>query len=130
MSEGAFGGFTALVIEDEAFTRLVVARMVGALGFKAVHQATDGASGLDAVRAHAPDIVLCDVEMVPIDGLGFLRELRASGNAGHAAVPVVFMTNRADEARMAEARALGADAFILKPVTPDALRATLGERLG
>ena len=60
MSASAFGNYSVLVIEDETFTRMVLARMLGGLGFKAVHQAGDGEAGLAAVRAHAPDIVLCE----------------------------------------------------------------------
>jgi len=130
MATQAFGDFSVLVIEDETFTRMVLAKMLSTLGFKAVHQAQDGESGLAAVHAHAPDAVVCDVEMAPMDGMGFLRALRASDDPRHKALPVLFMTNRADEARMAEARTLGVDTFLVKPATPDALRETLGERLG
>ncbi|HYG89411.1 MAG TPA: response regulator [Azospirillum sp.] len=130
MATIAFGDFSVLVIEDETFTRMVLARMLSTLGFKAVHQAQDGESGLVVVRDHAPDAVLCDVEMAPLDGLGFLKALRASEDPRHKALPVVFMTNRADEGRMTEARALGADTFLVKPTTLEALKQTLGERLG
>lgn len=130
MATTAFGNYSVLVIEDETFTRMVLARMLSALGFQAIHQAQDGESGLAAVRAHAPDVVLCDVEMAPLDGLGFLRALRAEDDPRHRGLPVVFMTNRADEGRMAEARALGADTFLVKPATPETLTRMLGERLG
>lgn len=130
MTAAAFGDFSVLVIEDEKFTRMVLAKMLGTLGFKAVHQAEDGSSGLAAVAAHDPDVVVCDVEMQPLDGLGFLKALRASDNARHRDLPVVFMTNRADQDRMAEAAAYGADTFIVKPATPDNLREKLSAKLG
>ncbi|WP_448188679.1 response regulator [Azospirillum sp. sgz301742] len=130
MASNGFGDFSVLVIEDEAFTRMVLAKMLSTLGFKAVHQAQDGESGLAAVRAHAPDAVLCDVEMAPVDGLGFLRALRASDDPRHKVLPVLFMTNRADPARVAEAGTLGVNTFLVKPATPEALREKLGERLG
>ncbi len=130
MTAAAFGDCSVLVIEDEKFTRMVLAKMLGTLGFKAVHQAEDGESGLAAVAVHAPDLVLCDVEMQPLDGLGFLKALRASDDARHRALPVVFMTNRADRDRMAEAAAHGADTFIVKPATPDTLREKLSAKLG
>jgi len=129
MTAAAFGDYSVLVIEDEPFTRMVLSRMLSTLGFKAVHQARDGTSGLDAVRGHTPDIILCDVEMQPMDGLGFLKALRGSGDARELSLPVVFMTNRTDEGRMAEARALGAGTFLVKPATPDNLRQTLAAHL-
>ncbi len=130
MTAAVFGDYSVLVIEDESFTRMVLAKMLGALGFRAVHQAQDGTSGLSAVRDHAPDIILCDVEMQPMDGLGFLKALRGSSNARDLSLPVVFMTNRADEGRVAEARALGAGTFLVKPATPDNLRQALAAHLG
>lgn len=130
MADTAFGDYSVLVIEDEAFTRMVLARMLSSLGFKAVHQAADGEAGLSAVHAHTPDAVLCDVEMAPMDGLGFLRALRADGEPRLGGLPVLFMTNRIDEARMAEARALGVDTFLTKPATPDSLRQTFAAKLG
>ncbi|MGQ9368484.1 response regulator [Azospirillum sp. A39] len=129
MTATDFRNYSVLVIEDEAFTRMVLAKMLANLGFKAVHQAPDGEAGLAAVVAHAPDAVVCDVEMKPLDGLGFLKALRAGNDARAKALPVVFLTNRADPAVVAEAAALGADTFIVKPATPDTLRAKLGERL-
>ncbi|WP_029007228.1 response regulator [Azospirillum halopraeferens] len=124
-----FGTRSVLVIEDEAFTRMVLAKMLTNLGFKAVHQAGDGAAGLAAVRAHAPDAVVCDVEMTPVDGLGFLRALRDSGDPRDRDLPVIFLTNRADPAAVTQARALGVGTFIVKPATPDSLRASLEEKL-
>lgn len=129
MTATAFGNFSVLVIEDEAFTRMVLAKMLATLGFKAVHQAQDGESGLTAVSTHTPDAVVCDVEMMPMDGLGFLKALRASDDPRHRTLPVVFMTNRVDEERVAEARGLGVDTFLVKPATPEALREKLGARL-
>lgn len=124
-----FAEVSVLIIEDEKFTRMVLARMLGTLGVKAVFQAEDGASGLDAVERHAPDFVLCDVEMAPVDGLGFLRELRQAPGSTRG-LPVVLMTNRADEDRMAEARSLGVESFVVKPVTPDTLRDLIARRFG
>ena len=129
MTEASFAERSALVIEDEPFTRTVIARMLTNLGFKAVHQAGDGASALSLARAERPDIVVCDVEMQPVDGLGFLRELRA-GQDGHGrVVPVVFMTNRVDPVIVAQSRTLGADVFLPKPVNAAGLKETLAHAL-
>lgn len=128
-SDEEFRGVSVLVVEDESFTRMVLVKMLSGLGFSPVHQAADGAAGLAAVSAQAPDLILCDVEMQPMDGFGFVRALRANEDRRLSRLPVVFMTNRADQDRLAEARASGADAVLPKPATPDALRRALGERL-
>ncbi len=129
MADGAWATASVLVIDDESFTRLVLVRMVKGLGVGTVHQAADGQSGLDAVDAHRPDLVLCDVEMQPMDGFAFLRHLRARPDPHCQTLPVVVMTNRADDDRVAEAQAAGANAILAKPATPDTLRRVLSERL-
>lgn len=125
-----FGALSVLVVEDESFTRMVLAKMLGTLGVKAVHQAADGESGLAAVAAHSPDLVLCDVEMQPMDGFGFVRTLRAGGEPHRHALPVVLMSGRVDGDREAQARDCGADAVLAKPVTPAGLRDVLAMGLG
>ncbi|WP_247882071.1 response regulator [Azospirillum sp. TSH100] len=129
-TETPFGVLSVLVVEDESFTRMVLAKMLGTLGVKAVHQAADGESGLAAVAAHAPDLVLCDVEMQPMDGFGFVRTLRASADSRQRTLPVLFMSGRVDDDRKAQAHASGADAVLAKPVTPASLRDALGIALG
>ncbi|MBK1836870.1 response regulator [Azospirillum sp. YIM B02556] len=125
-----FGALSVLVVEDDSFTRMVLAKMLGTLGVKAVHQAADGESGLAAVAAHSPDLVLCDVEMQPMDGFGFVRALRGSSDPHRRALPVVLMSGRVDDDREARARDSGADAVLAKPATPASLRQVLAVGLG
>ncbi|MBI1208684.1 MAG: response regulator [Azospirillum sp.] len=129
MPDPAFQRYSVLLIEDEPFTRLVLAKQLAGLGFGAVYQAADGTAGLAAVERHRPDIVLCDVEMKPVDGLGFLAGLRSGGEPWRHALPVIFMTNRIDPAATAAAQTLGSDEFIVKPVQTPELSEKLGGRL-
>jgi CheY-like chemotaxis protein len=73
--------------------------------------ASNGAAALECVTVHAPDLLVTDVNMPVMDGLQLLHRLRANG---HAALPVIVLTARADQ-RVA-AIAAGADAFLVKPV--------------
>ena len=127
MTDLPFDGRFALVVEDEPFTCKVLAKMLARLGFSTVHQANDGGAGLDVVRTQPLDVVLCDIEMAPVDGLAFQKTVRAEG---HLALPVLFTTNRIDDARAADARSLGADTFLTKPPAPDRLQAALSRMLG
>jgi CheY-like chemotaxis protein len=79
---------SVLVVDDHASFRRLARRMLHAAGFSVVEEAEDGASGLAAVRAHRPDVVLLDV-LLP-DTTGFeLAELIATDPAG----PVVVLTS-------------------------------------
>ena len=77
----------------------------------------------ECMTTHAPDLLVTDLNMPVLDGLELLRQLRA---AGHADLPVIVLTARADQ--RAAATAAGADAFLVKPVPLRELGAT-AERL-
>jgi len=117
-----FIGRKILLIEDEIFTRKVLARVLTNLGFAEVEEAEDGMAGLAAVRTSGPDMVLCDVEMTPMDGFDFITAVR---NAGFDTLPIVLMSNRTDAGRLARAREVGASAILAKPIRADALRRAL-----
>lgn len=111
-----------LIIDDAADVRT----LLGVCFLHAGHTvvvANDGAAGLAAVATHAPDLVITDLTMPVLDGLAFVRHLRADGQRG---LPVVMLTAHAAQ-RMA-ALAAGVDIFLVKPVTLDRLVAT-AERL-
>jgi len=115
-----FGSLKILVIDDQEFVRTIVKKMLTQLGVGHVAEAQDGHSGLEAVVRDAPDLVICDVQMRPIDGFGFVRSLR--GTPGVAATPVIMLTAHTDAATVARARELNVGAFVAKPVLPPALK--------
>jgi CheY-like chemotaxis protein len=85
--------------------------------------ANNGAEALACVMAHAPDLVVTDVNMPVIDGLEMLRRLRADGQHD---LPAIVLTARSDH--RAAATEAGADAFLVKPVPLREL-AEVAERL-
>ena len=113
---------TVLVIEDEPFTRTVVARVVAKLGCATVLEAGDALTGLAILRARPVDLVLCDVDMKPVNGLELLRHLRTGDSEAERRLPLVFLTGRADPEDVAVADTLGRTAFLVKPVQPELLR--------
>ncbi|MDO9336137.1 MAG: response regulator [Caulobacter sp.] len=76
--------------------------------------AADGAEGLAAIAAEAPDLVLLDLEMPNIDGFEVLRRLRADPATEH--LPVIVVTGREDTAAIDRAFDAGATSFIAKPI--------------
>ncbi len=76
--------------------------------------AADGAEGLEAIAAKAPDLVLLDLDMPNIDGFEVLRRLRADPATEH--LPVIVVTGREDTAAIDRAFDAGATSFIAKPI--------------
>ena len=71
---------------------------------------TDGASALEGLRTHPPDLAIFDIKMPRMDGRELLRRLREKSN-----LPVIFLTSRDDEIDELVGLKLGADDFIKKP---------------
>jgi diguanylate cyclase (GGDEF)-like protein len=102
-----------LVVDDHRSTRDVLAALLGDEGY-AVTTAEDGTAALRQAQAVAPDLILADLEMPDLGGLGLLRRLRADPRL--AEVPVIIMSAHHDTQHRIEGFALGADDFIPKPV--------------
>lgn len=116
-----------VVIEDDSSIRRSIMIMLQTAGYKATC-AEDGAAGLALVRKEMPDLVICDVAMPVMDGYTFIERLRASTD-DIATIPVIFLTVRATEEDIARGKALGASAYLAKPIWPSDLLKAVKEHL-
>ena len=115
---------TCLIVDDSRIIRKVARRIVEGLGFE-VDEAADGAEALSYCASVMPDIVLLDWNMPVMDGLTFLRRLRAQ-TGGHTP-KVLFCTIETAPDRIAEALAAGADDYVMKPFDGEILQSKLAE---
>jgi PAS domain S-box-containing protein len=109
---GAATPARVLVADDNADMRDYLARLLRAAGYQ-VTTVADGQAALDAVRDGLPDLVLADVMMPRLDGLGLAAALRADPRT--ALVPVVLLSARAGEDAAATGLQAGADDYLAKP---------------
>lgn len=123
-----FASLKILVIDDQEFVRTIVKKMLQQLGTGSVLEAQDGNSGMAMVSRERPDLVICDIQMRPMDGFGFVRQLRDA--EGVASTPVIMLTAHTDTATIARAKELDIGAFLAKPVLPPALKEKIAQVLG
>lgn len=117
----------ALVIDDSAATRGIIKQMLGGLGFT-TFEAGDGREGLARLREVGNmDLVLVDWNMPEMDGIEFLRALRA--DKFFAALPVVMVSTNNDAEKIAASLEAGANEYVMKPFNEEIIRAKL-EMLG
>jgi PAS domain S-box-containing protein len=123
------GGLAArvLVADDNADMREYLTRLLRTAGYQ-VTTVTDGQAALDAVRARAPDLVISDVMMPRLDGLGLVAALRA--DARTAAVPALLLSARAGQEASIEGLQAGADDYLVKPFSAVELLARVRSNLG
>ncbi len=99
-----------LIVDDDGDLRTLLGLCFLRRGHSIV-VASNGAEGLNCVAAHAPDLLVTDLNMPVMDGLELLRRLRSNG---HHDLPAIVLTARSDQ--RAAAATVGADAFLVKPV--------------
>jgi DNA-binding response OmpR family regulator len=104
-----------LIIDDEAPIRLLCRVNLEADGMK-VLEAADGVSGLEIARFHAPDAILLDVMMPALDGWRVAERLLADEQT--RAIPIIFLTARADLRDRARGMDLGGLDYVTKPFNP------------
>src|SRR6266850_1736803 len=115
-----------LVIDDEEWLREMVQLALRQKGFEVI-EAKNGAVGIEVAQKELPDLVLCDVNMEQMDGYLTLSSLR--NDPATASIPFILMTGLADNAGMRHGMELGADDYLPKPFTIDALYAAVDARI-
>jgi putative two-component system response regulator len=108
-----------LVVDDTEGVRALFSRLLSADGHEVV-LAADGDGALEAVRTHAPDVILLDVSMPGPDGLEVCRRLKA--DPATRLTPVILVTGQSELSDRIRGIEAGADEFLAKPVHPHELR--------
>ncbi|MFZ0839706.1 MAG: response regulator [Xanthobacteraceae bacterium] len=118
-------GGRILLADDNADMRNYISRLLKSQ-FD-VQPVADGQSALKAVQERTPDLVLADVMMPRLDGLGLVRQLRSV--SAFADLPVILLSARADEQARLEGLNAGADDYLVKPFNAHELIARVGANI-
>jgi len=110
-----------LIVDDNAFMRQIVKRILGTMGSKKIQEAEDGADALKILRIFSPDIIITDWVMDPIDGIEMTRMIRTASDSKNPFVPIIMLTAHSELARIIEARDSGINEIVIKPVSVKAL---------
>ena len=103
---------TILIVDDDPHIRQLLVFAFGKAGLDTL-EAQDGEDALTQVTAHAPDLVILDINMPRMDGLEVCRRLRADGD-----VPILFLSSRDEEIDRVLGIELGGDDYVVKPFSP------------
>lgn len=115
-----------LVIEDEKRVLENVLELLNAEGFETCG-ACDGEQGFQKILTEHPDLILCDVRMPRLDGLGLLARISKIQDVAH--IPFIFLTALSERADLRVAMELGADDYITKPFGRKELLDAISRRL-
>jgi len=110
-----------LIVDDNQFMRKVVRNLLVNVGVRTIYEASDGVSGLEAIRTFAPDIVILDWEMPLLNGAEVARIVRSPGVFPIPDVPIIMLSGHVERWRIERAQQLGINEFLKKPVSGKAL---------
>ena len=109
-----------LIVEDDTLIGMGLAAMLEAIGHVVVGQASTTQEAIDLYRACTPDLVLMDIHLDDSDGIELTRRLLSERRA-----PIVIVSAYSEPELIARAAAAGVFGYIVKPVTPGALKAQI-----
>ena len=102
---------TILVIEDDEFVREITLRFLIHQGFTTIG-AENGEVGIELIRQLLPEVILCDINMLRLNGFEVLKRVRQ--DPATANTPFIFLTANTSEEDIAYGLALGADCYLKK----------------
>lgn len=121
MSRIDFSRLRFVVVDDNAHMRRIVRTLLQGFGSREVHEAEDGAAGLEAFTANVPDILITDWATPIFDGLELTQMIRQPGANPNPFVPIIMLTGHSEKRRVTAARDAGVTEFLVKPLSARAL---------
>jgi two-component system, chemotaxis family, chemotaxis protein CheY len=116
-----YASLSVLVVDDNEHMLRIMKTMIRALGVGIVRGAENAAQALDMIDANPPDILILDWMMQGMNGLELARHLRTSGDSPNPYLPIVMVSAHADRSLVIEARNVGINEFVVKPVSVAAM---------
>lgn len=121
---GANMSKTVMIVDDSASLRQVVNIALKNAGYEVV-EACDGRDALAKLDGRRIHLVISDVNMPNLDGIGFVKELKA--NPSYKFTPVIMLTTESGENRKQEGQQAGAKAWVVKPFLPAQMLAAVSK---
>lgn len=116
-----------LVVDDSATTRMLISlTLKGSENYRIV-EASDGTEAVKKLGSQAVDIVLTDINMPKMNGLELISYIRSSHSSPN--LPIIVITTRGEEDARDRGLALGADAYLSKPISGPELQETVKKLL-
>ncbi|TGG95790.1 response regulator [Natronospirillum operosum] len=120
-------GKSILIVDDSASIRQVVSLTLKSAGFDVI-EACDGQDALNKLTGQRVHLMISDVNMPNMDGLTFLREVKA--RAEYKFTPVIMLTTESAEDKKMQGQAGGAKAWMVKPFQPEQMLVAVNKLVG
>ena len=112
-----------LIVDDSLIMRVNLVRSLENIGHTVVSEAADGQSSITAYKKYKPDVVTMDITMPDMDGITAVQKIIEIDSSAN----IIMVTSHGQEAMVMNALKAGAKGYILKPVSPEKLKESIGK---
>jgi two-component system chemotaxis response regulator CheY len=105
-----------LIVDDDATTRKLLGLFLKTKGYEVAY-AENGLEGIEKLGAENPNLIISDLNMPYMDGIEFVKTVRADPHK--AEIPILMVTTEADPEERERAMSVGVNGYLVKPVTAD-----------
>jgi len=119
----SFASFCILVVDDSRTLRRILIRELNSLGFENILEAADGLEAIETVKSKSIDLMLLDMEMPELDGLGVLEALKS--DEVYKSLPIIVISGAEQFDKTIKCIEIGAEDYLPKPFDPILLRARI-----
>jgi two-component system, chemotaxis family, chemotaxis protein CheY len=117
-----------LIVDDTSTSRALLRSGLDELGLTNLAFAVDGADAIKHINANPPNLIISDLNMPNLDGLGLLKAIRSYPPTSK--VGFIMLTGNSDKAAFAKATQLGVNNYLMKPFTTASLKASIEAVVG
>lgn len=117
-----------LAVDDSPTMRRIIINTLKRAGFNNVIEASDGKDALAKMKIERPNFIITDWNMPEMDGLTFITTIRSTEE--YKELPVLMVTTRSVQEDIVAAMKAGVNNYIVKPFTPDTLKAKIDQMVG
>lgn len=121
MKKYDFASLNVLIVDDSAFMRKTLNKILTGFGFRHIYEAADAVDGLSLLKQHNIDLVITDWVMDPLDGVEFTKIIRSGTDTPNPYVPILMLTGYTEKYRIEKARDAGITEFLAKPISSETL---------
>ena len=118
-----------LIVDDYKTMIRIIRNLLTQLGFEDIDDACDGSEALSRMSSKSYGLVISDWNMEPMNGLDFLKAIRA-GSSANARIPFIMVTAESKQSSVQAAKEAGVNNYIVKPFSADTLRSKIDNVLG
>lgn len=125
LSQADFSQISILVVDDSDFVRRLLKEVLTSFGATKIFLAESAEQAFARIEIECPDLIICDWQMHPVDGLSILRKLRLDTSSRLSRVPFIMLTGHNGADDVSTAIGEGADSYIVKPFSAATLMSHL-----